>query len=68
MKTTDKQQHNQITGDERKAREFCLNSARSTITSIHDYIEHAALTRLVAWHSLYESAHVWRTERRGTNH
>ena len=30
--------------------------------SIHDYIEQAALTRLVAWYSLYESAHVWRTE------
>ena len=48
MKTTDKRQHNQITGDERKAREFCLNSVRSTITSIHDYIEQAVLTRLVA--------------------
>ena len=68
MKTTDKQQHNQITGDERKAREFCLNGARSAITSIHDYIEQAALTRFVAWYSLYESAYGWRTERHSTNH
>ena len=57
-----------LPGTKEKLRNFVSTapvrqSLRFTTTS-----NKAALPRLVAWYSLYESAHVWRTEGRSTNH
>ena len=53
MKRTNSGHFGQVDMDEEKCWGMCINSAHLTIDSIHDYIEQAVLTRLVAWYSLY---------------
>ncbi|KAL6246876.1 hypothetical protein RBB50_006183 [Rhinocladiella similis] len=38
---------------EEKCGDICIDSAHSTIVSIHDFLGQAELTRLVGWYSMY---------------